>query len=356
MGWRIETRKDALTDHRTVAEELAPAEGEAIAAIDLVAVTANNVTYAVHHGPPLHYGAFFPASDPERVVVPLWGFATIAASRAEGVKEGDRFYGYWPSASQLRLAPGPAGPRGFDDRAPHRQPMAGVYNQYVAAGMMAASADEEAFAALFRPLFGTAFALDEALGAAPAADTVILTSASSKTALGTSWCLKRRGTVRVVGLTSPANARFVEGTGCYDAVVSYDEVEALDAAAPAVLVDFSGNGALKARLHRHLSGLVASHIVGDTHWAAPAEAELPGPAPALFFAPTSIAAMVKRMGPAGFQEALAGAMAEFGRDCACWLRVETHAGAEGFGRAFDPLVAGRADPAVGAIWTPSEAQ
>ncbi len=353
MGFRIETRKDALLDHMVASEQLEPGPGEAVARIDRVAVTANNVTYAVHHGPPLFYGHVFPAADPGRLVVPLWGFATIAASRAAGVAEGDRFWGYWPSASHLRLVPGEVTGTGFVDRAAHRQPLAAVYNRYVPAKRIAATPADEPWAALFRPLFGTAFLLDEVLGSAPAAGRIILTSASSKTALGTAWCLKRRGSLEVVGLTSEANLALVRRTGFFSDVRPYDRIETLEPEIPAVLVDFAGNGALTARLHRHVAGLVASHIVGDTHWAAPAAAELPGPRPELFFAPAAAAPVVERLGPGGFEAALAHAMAGFVRAIAPLLRVERHQGAEGFARAFDPLVAGRADPATGAIWLPS---
>lgn len=356
MGYRIETARAELTRHRLCDETLDPAPGEAIARIDLAAVTANNVTYAVHHGPPLHYGDFFPATGPDWLVVPLWGFATIVASRAEGVAEGDRVYGYWPSASHLRLLPAPRGNGGFADMAAHRQPMAAVYNGYVPAANVAPVSMDEAMAALFRPLFGTAFALDAALAGNPEdaeqAGTFLFTSASSKTALGTAWCLKQRGTHRVIGLTSEANRAFVTRTGLYDLVMTYADIESLAPDAPVVLVDFAGNGATMERLHRHLEGLRASHIVGDTHWQAPPATALPGPKPAFFFAPATMAALVVRMGPAGFQAALAERMARFVADASAWLAVAEHRGPEGFANAFDPLVLGQVDAATAAVWRP----
>lgn len=355
MGFRIETAKAALTRHQCRDETLEPGPGEAIARIDLAAITANNVTYAVYHGPPLHYGAFFPASGPEWLVVPLWGFATVVASRAEGVAEGERVWGYWPSASHLRLAPAPQAGGGFTDRASHRAPMAAVYNQYVPARAVAPEADEP-MAALFRPLFGTAFALDAALAGQPEEAgpdaTFLFTSASAKTALGTAWCLRQRGTHRVVGLTSPRNLPFVARTGLYDEVLAYDAIESLPAERPTVLVDFAGNGATMQRLHGHLRQLKASHIVGDTHWQAPAAAELPGPKPAFFFAPATIAELAVRMGPAGFQATLADRMRQFIGAAADWLGVKEYHGPEGFSAAFDPLVTGEADAATAAVWRP----
>ncbi|WP_194743754.1 DUF2855 family protein [Thermaurantiacus tibetensis] len=354
MGYRIETAKADLTRHRVREERLEPAEGEAIARVDLAAVTANNVTYAVHHGPPLFYGAFFPAAEPDWLVVPLWGFGTVVASRAPGVEEGTRVYGYWPSASHLRLVPRARDGGGFTDMAAHRQPMAAVYNGYVPAAAAAPTPADEPMAALFRPLFGTAFALDAALagGAEAGPDTFIFTSASSKTALGTAWCLRKRGGHQVIGLTSPRARAFVEGTGLYDSVLTYEALDELPADLPATLVDFAGNGAIVQRLHRHLRRLAASHIVGDTHWQAPPAADLPGPKPALFFAPAVMAEMSGRMGPGGFQAALAERMAAFLADASRWLEVRTFEGPDGFAAAFDLLVEGRADPAVGAVWQP----
>jgi hypothetical protein len=349
-GYRIETAKSALTRHETIAETLEPAAGEVIARLDRAAITANNVTYAVHHGPPLHYGRFFPAASPDTIIVPLWGFGTVTASRAEGVAEGSRFYGYWPSASHVRLLPSAVKRGGFADTAAHRQGLADVYNSYTPATDLAPSPADEPFSALFRPLFGTAFALDDELAGGPAA-TLILTSASSKTALGTAFLLRQRPGLAVIGLTSAANEAFTRATGCYDRVLPYDALETLDPAVPCVLVDFSGNGPLKARLHGHLAGLVASHNIGDTHWAEPHAESLPGPTPSWFFAPTTIADMVARDGVQTFQANLAAGFDHF-RRAASWLRVQEVTGPDGYASAFDPLVTSGGDPAVGMIWRP----
>jgi hypothetical protein len=348
QGFRIEALKARLADCRVEAEALTPAEGEAIARVDLVAVTANNVTYAVHGGPPLHYWRFFPAGDSERCVVPLWGFGTIVESRHPDVAEGTRLYGYWPSASHVRLIPTRVRPTGFRDGAAHREGLAAVYNHYLPARQVATE-EREPMVALYRPLFGTGFVLDEYLGHAPAAGTIILTSASSKTALATAWGLSRREGLDVVGLTSAGNRAFAQGTGCYSRVLAYEEADRLDPAAPAVLVDFSGNGALMARLHGHLGGLVASHRIGDTHWAEAAAETVPGPEPQWFFAPTVWQDMTGRLGEKGFETALAAATAAFLREAEEWTRVRALDGAPGFLAAFRAAVAGQADPAEGVV-------
>src|SRR5689334_5391733 len=74
-------------------------DGQVLLKVDRVGMTANNVTYAVF-GDAMHYWDFFPAPDGQGRV-PLWGFAEVAQSRAKGVEEGTRLYGYLPTSSHL---------------------------------------------------------------------------------------------------------------------------------------------------------------------------------------------------------------------------------------------------------------
>lgn len=350
-GYSIERSRENLSNWRSVELDLQPGDGDVIARIELAALTSNNVTYAVHGGAPLFYWNFFPATEADWGVVPVWGYATIVASRAAHVAVGSRFYGYWPSASHVRLQPGPAKAGGFADMAAHRQGLAPVYNSYRPADAVNDPA-VQALNALFQPLYGTGFVLAHSLSADVAAGrTILLTSASSKTALATAFNLKSAGAAPV-GLTSAGNRAFVEQTGFYDHVLTYDEVESLDRAVPAVLVDFAGNGALKASIHAHLTNLTASHIVGDTAWDAPAAAQLAGPQPALFFAPTAWEARAREIGPAAFEAELAQSLSAFLESTPGWLRVEAVTGAQGHADVFGKLLANRAGPDTGFVWKP----
>ncbi|MFN7397765.1 MAG: DUF2855 family protein [Sandaracinobacter sp.] len=350
-GYSIERARTELSRWRQVPIDLEPADGEVIARIDRAALTSNNVTYAVHGGPPLFYWNFFPASDADWGVVPVWGYATIIASRVPHVAVGSRFYGYWPSATHVRLQTGPLKAGGFSDLAPHRQALAPVYNSYRPADDVSDPA-VQALSALFQPLYGTGFVLAHSLAADVAAGrTIILTSASSKTALATAFNLAGAG-AKPVGLTSAANQDFVEQSGLYAKVLTYDAVEGLDPSAPSVLVDFAGNGALKARIHAHLKGLTASHIVGDTDWASPGQAELQGPQPALFFAPSAWEARAREIGPAAFEAELAASLSAFLETTPRWLTVETVAGAGGHAAAFDRLLANKSPASLGIVWEP----
>lgn len=195
------------------------AEGQALLAVGEFALTANNVTYAAL-GDALRYWEFFPAGE-GLGIVPVWGFAEVLASRCPGVEPGERFYGYYPMASHLLVAPAQVRGSGFVDASEHRRNLPSVYNQYLRCSSDPLyRASDEALQMLLRPLFTTSFLLDDFLAehAFFGATDLLLSSASSKTAIGLAFLLQRnraqRGQdYRIVGLTSAGNRAFVEGLG-----------------------------------------------------------------------------------------------------------------------------------------------
>ena len=82
-----------------------PSDGEAVFRIDSFALTANNVTYGAV-GDLVGYWNFYPASEDGWGRIPVWGFADVAASRAEGVDVGDRYFGFWPMSTEAVRAAG----------------------------------------------------------------------------------------------------------------------------------------------------------------------------------------------------------------------------------------------------------
>src|SRR5262249_26340805 len=214
------------------------------------------------------------------------------------------------------------------DGVPHRATLPRVYNQYTRVDADPVyDRTHEPHLALFRPLFTTAFLLEDFLAQHDdfGAQVIALTSASSKTALGLASLLvqQRHGHRHVVGLTSTANAAFVARTGYYDDVVTYDDLDPLRRVGGAVLVDFAGNGALLARVHQHFgSGLAYSCRVGLTHWErGGAPEELAGPRPVFFFAPTQVAQRVADWGAAEFQHRIGTALRRFLTSSSPWLRI-----------------------------------
>lgn len=275
------------------------AEGEARLAIEHFALTANNITYAAF-GEAMKYWQFFPAADKTWGCLPVWGFATVTESRAEGVAVGRRVWGYFPAGSHLVLTPGRVREGSFADIAPHRQELAAAYQHYVFCDADPGwQARLEGLQAVLRPLFVTSFLIDDFLADEQffGARQLLLSSASSKTAYGTAFCLAKRKAApgaapspRVIGLTSAGNRSFTQSLGCYDDVLDYADAATLDPAVPTVFVDFAGNAGLRRRVHEHFgSALTFSSSIGGTHWSALGSGGgLPGPRPTLFFAPAQI--------------------------------------------------------------------
>ncbi len=203
-GWTMEVDRADLSHSRLLPTDApSPEPGEAILRVDRVGLTANNVTVR-------GAGRLVPLLGVlPRLrgwgIVPVWGFAEVAASRAEGVREGARVYGYLPTASHLRVRPGRADERGFREASPHRATLPSPYNTYaLTTGDPAYDAAQEDLQVLYRPLYWTSFMLadwlidNDLLGA----ETVVVSSASSKTAYGAAFDLHAQGR-HVVGLTSP---------------------------------------------------------------------------------------------------------------------------------------------------------
>jgi hypothetical protein len=251
---------------------------------------------------------------------------------------------------------GPVAAGGFDDVSPHRRELAAIYNQYLrTTGDPGYDPAREAEQMLFRPLFLTGYLIDDFLGDAGffGAGSVVLSSASSKTAIGLAFCLSKRGREQceVVGLTSRANLAFVEGLGCYHRVVAYDDVASLPATTPTVFVDMAGDAAVTSAVHRHFGdGLRYSCSVGGTHWERLAFGkEFPGPPPVLFFAPSHVAKRIADWGGAELQRRMGAAWASFLPRVGAWITVERGRGREAIERVYRDTLDGRADPRRGYI-------
>jgi hypothetical protein len=341
-------RRDDLRECR-IADGDPPeiAAGEALLRVDSFGLTANNVTYAVF-GEAMSYWDFFPAPDGWGRV-PLWGFAEVLRSAADGVEPGTRLYGYLPSSSHLVVAPARADARGFVDAAPHRAALPSVYQRYAAAAADPFyRAGTEALQMLLRPLFLTSFLIDDQLaddgftGKGP----IVVASASSKTAIAAAFLLAQRDDVELVGLTSPRNAEFVAGLGIYDEIVTYDAIDSLERG-PATFVDISGDGAIRQAVHGHYGDrLVHSMAVGMTHWEAlrAGSGELPGPAPVFFFAPDRISKRAKDWGRDGLERRAVDAWHPFCEWAAGWLEPIPGAGFDALRTAYLDVLEGSVDP------------
>lgn len=324
--------------------------GQALVKVDNFAFTANNVTYGAF-GDAMMYWNFFPAPEGWGRV-PVWGFGEVVESQAEGVKAGERIYGYFPMSTHVVLEPMRAGAHGFSDGAEHRQKMAAVYNSYT---RVPSGSDQkrDAQTALLRPLFSTSFLIDDFLADSDffEAREVILSSASSKTSLGLAFLLheNRRGQVAVVGLTSKANVPFTQKTGYYDRVIAYEDIAKSPRDKRAVFVDMAGSADVRSAVHTHWNeNLKYSCAVGATHWEnAGGGAGMPGPRPVLFFAPDRIKKRNTDWGAEGLQKRLGEATAKFLPSVDRWMTIAHGKGRAEVERIYRDTVAGKATPDQG---------
>jgi hypothetical protein len=342
-------KRDDLRECRIA--ESAPAEidsGQALLRVDTFGLTANNVTYAVF-GEAMSYWDFFPA-EPGWGRVPMWGFAEVERSEAEGVEAGTRVFGYLPPSSHLVVTPVDADAAGFVDGAAHRAELPSAYHRFLATGADPFyRADTEEIQMLLRPLFFTSFLIDDQLadeglvGRGP----ILISSASSKTALAAAFMLAQRDGVELVGLTSPRNVEFVAGLGIYGRTVGYDAIESLEPG-PATFVDVAGDGEVRRAVHSHYGDrLVHSMAVGASHWEelGAAAGELPGPQPTLFFAPTRVVKRSADWGRDGLQARVADAWHPFCEWTGGWLTTIPGQGFEALQAAYVDVLEGGVDPA-----------
>jgi len=291
----LEVARDDLRDAQIHDEpDPEPGDGDVLLRVESFALTANTMTYGVF-GEAMGYWRFFPASAPDRGRIPAWGHAEVLTEGNSDLPAGSRLFGYVPMSTHVVL----------------------------------------------RPLFVTGFLLADHLAAS---ERVVVSSASSKTALSTAWCLREHG-AEVTGLTSPRNVDATVATEIYDDVLAYDDVGELPPG-PAAFVDIAGDPAVRGAVHAHLGDdLTASVVVGATHWEETTGfgggEDLPGPRPAFFFAPAHV--------KPGSMGRVVAAWPAFAAWSERWLRLEHRRGDDEVLGAFRAVLEGDVSPDVALV-------
>jgi hypothetical protein len=329
-------------------------DGQVLLGVDAFGLTTNNITYAVM-GETMNYWNFFPAED-GWAHMPVWGYADVVDSKAEGVPDGIRVYGYLPPASHLVVQPDRASSTDFVDVSPHRVDLPAAYNRYLRTdGNDMYEKENEDYEILLWPLYFTSFLIDDFLGDEDmfGAKLAVLSSASSRTTSALAHLLDKRDGIEVVGLTSPRNVEFTESLGVYDRVVPYEELESIDTD-PAIYVDVAGDAKIRSAVHGHWGDeLKHSAAVGITHKEdLGGSGELAGPEPTFFFAPTRLQKRNEDWGAEGLNQRLADAWHPYVEWARGWLRVEHGSGPEDVERIYRELLDGKSDPAVGHVLSP----
>lgn len=332
-------------------------DGEVLLHIDKFGLTSNNITYAVV-GDMMSYWNFFPA-DAGMGKIPVWGFATVAESKCSDVKVGERFYGYYPMTNYLKVIPVKNSDFGFIDGAEHRQQLPVIYNFYIRTTHDSVYAKEtENLQCLLRPLFTTSFLIDNFFADNDffGSRQMILTSASSKTALALAYSVHRRNQtqdnpVKLIGLTSAKNQKFVTDSGYYDEVLTYPNYAQLDASVPSAIVEFAGNHKLQYQLQTHLGdALLHNCLVGIVHWEEMrGEEKLPQKGD-FFFAPTFAQEKQQEWGRAVFSQKLELMWKEFIVSAANWLNVKELSGEDELKRVYLNMLKGDFDAKDGFVF------
>lgn len=355
MGWDFLVARDNLERSFVQASpdpaELSLSPGDAVLTVERFALTANNITYGVM-GEALGYWKCFPSAD-WRGRIPVWGYARVTRSAAPDAPEGLRLFGLLPMSTHFVARPQRTG-GGYVDAATHRAGLSPFYNRYAPAERVDEAFDNHR--ALLRPLFTTAFLLDDLLYDAEHSGvrTVILSSASSKTAMALAWLLARHGRT-VVGLTSRKHLPLLGSLGLYHRLVSYDTLAGLSVDTPAVYVDFAGDASVTRGIHRQLGpGLHQSLTVGGTHQRTPPPRvqvpPLPGPAPTFFFAPDRLRKRAAEWGMDTLEARLTEALRDF-VSANAWLKIAHHQGPEALTAVYREVLSGQASPDTGhLVW------
>jgi hypothetical protein len=324
--------------------------GEVLLEIESFGFSANNITYATL-GETMRYWQFFPAPEGWGRV-PVWGYASVAVSAHHELEVGERVFGYLPMSTHVTVIADQVYARGFSDAAPHRADLPAVYQRYMRLGTATEDARAEDHQALWRPLFMTSFGAADFLAdrSVFGAERIVVSSASSKTAMGIAFLVTRGvDAIRIVGLTSRRNVAFTKRTGYYDRVIAYDELHELSAHAPLLFVDLSGDDRLLSELRR-LAGdrLHGTVMVGATHWEQRRVDTRLGEGEAeLFFLPPWMEKRRSEWGSGEFMRRYDESWGAFLPTVERWMRIQHRSGRDDIEAVYRRTLAGDVDPAVG---------
>jgi hypothetical protein len=159
----------------------------------------------------------------------------------------------------------------------------------------------------------------------------------------------------VIGLTSRANRGFVSALGCYDGVLTYEEISALERK-PALLIDMAGSGSVRKAVHEHFGAqLKYSCAVGMSHRDLhPPGSGLPGAKPVFFFAPERGRKRQQDWGREGFGKRFGEAWRAFLPLAQRALKVTRGNGPAAIKDVYAATLEGRVPPERGNILSPWE--
>ncbi|NHF58090.1 DUF2855 family protein [Flavobacteriaceae bacterium TP-CH-4] len=354
MNNSFQVNKTDFFECRLVASPLPElSEDEVLLRIGSFAFTSNNITYAVV-GDKLGYWKFFPSAHPWGII-PVWGFAEVVASKYASIAVGDRYYGYWPMRAFLKVRPIRVTSHGFVDGTLHRKELPPIYNFYLKDGDRR-NKESSGYYSIIKPLFTTAYLNYQFLKKELFFDAsqIVLTGASSKTALGIAFMLhlhKKEHGKKVVALTSKRNADFVRTTTFYDKVVAYGDIaKELDKEA-SVIIDLTGNTKLLFQLTEQLGNrLQHISLIGLADWQS-AGSKKAIPKSKFFFAPDHARKFYTEVGQEEANQRIEMAQKEFTAQMEKWLALQFVDFQKGMEFLYLQMLKGTVDPSKGYVVT-----
>ena len=235
-----------------------------------------------------------------------------------------------------------------------------VYNNYI---RLSGDADYESemdnIRSLLFPLHITSFCICDALEEKDyyGAEQILIVSASSKTAIGLAQGLEEASSSpSIIGLTSQKNLDFVKNLGCYDEVITYDEISSVNFQNKSVIVDMAGSREILGTLHGSLKdNMLKCLTVGMTHWDNDVTAEdalgqaMLRERTEFFFAPAHIQKRVKDWGYDGYNQKTNEFMKTRSLQSSHWMKIREVNGIENFISIYNQFVKGDINPNEGII-------
>lgn len=337
-------------------------ENEVLLSIDKFALTANNISYGIT-GDVLGYWHFFPTdniSEQEQWGrLPVMGFADVVLSNCEQIKEGERVWGFMPMASHLKIIAGHVSNTGFSDMSPCRKGLSPLYSRFDrVTGNPFYQSQNENFDILLRGLFTTSWLVEDLMfdNQYFGSEQYLITSASSKTSIALAFAIQQRSNRPAIGITSKSNRSFVESLGCYQQVVSYEEVTTLDASIASILVDMAGGQKTIATIHHHFSDkLRYSCRIGATQhndinvndtllFETLLESK-----PTFFFAPTQLKKRSIDWGASETMKQINRSLQRYIEFCHSFISIRHTKSSNQVDAIYQQVLAGTADASVGEI-------
>lgn len=193
------------------------------------------------------------------------------------------------------------------------------------------------------------------------AKTVLISSASSKTAFCLAYRIQKRKLqdpslkVTIVGLTSDSNLAFAQKLGLYDTVHTYSSLPSLPIAGSYVYVDIAGNPSLNTTVAKHVNPVLTVSL-GKTNVDEGSANDLQGGTAndgsrEFFFMPEWLAVRKTQLSIFTITTMQGVAWRALMEDCAPWVSMQRSNGPDQVLRAYERTLKNKVGPNEGLVFS-----